>query len=515
MLVDKINNPEEANMLQKENKQKDFFDSYVYERLLPDKHILLDIKKNINFSFVEEETNQLYSNSMGRPSFPPTVLFKILFLEFFYSLSDYEAVEQVKTNVLFRYFVGLGISQDTPDDTTLVVFRNRLGEENFKRLFDRVVIKAKEMGIIEGGLKIVDATHIQADVALEGAVNFLRQGRKMACKKISKDNPKQSIALKEKYVNEAKTYGPPTNDEIKEELNITRDFIKEARGKYGPEAEELMDLLKTAVSQQQRKADDPKHREPDEIISFTDEDARFGYKSDKKKFAGYKAHASLDETSGIVTSARTITGNRNEGANHEVKRMLKEDKSKDIAHQAVAADSLYDSYENRRNIHKQSMRAFIPSRTKTRKKRPHLDNFIYDQKNDTLMCPEGHSPISKTEQEQGTLYIFSTRQCRNCPSIQNCPTPNYDRIRVFVSNDYRSKLVDNIPGRKEAFMRRKAIERKFGEVKKWHGLHRARYRKRWRVAIQVFMTFMVVNIKRMVTLSYLTPEFALCKTGFG
>ncbi len=120
-------------MLQREDKQKDFFDSYVYQRLLPQKHILLDIKEKIDFSFVEEETKELYSATMGRPSFPPSVLFKMLFLEFFCNLSDYQVVEQVRTNVLYRYFAGLGIKDTTPDDTTLVVFRRRLGENHFSQ----------------------------------------------------------------------------------------------------------------------------------------------------------------------------------------------------------------------------------------------------------------------------------------------------------------------------------------------------------------------------------------------
>jgi IS5 family transposase len=59
------------------------------------------------------------------------------------------------------------------------------------------------------------------------------------------------------------------------------------------------------------------------------------------------------------------------------------------------------------------------------------------------------------------------------------------------------------------------VESKFGEGKKWHNLHRARYRERWHVAIQVFMTFMVLNIKRMVKLLLPAPEYALCGKGFG
>lgn len=503
-------------MLRKQSTQKDFFDSYVYERLLPKEHILLDIRQNLDFSFIDEEIKSFYSDdSRGRPPFAAQIIFKMLFLEFFYCLSDYEVVEQVKTNILFRYFVGLGIDQDTPDDTTLVKFRARLGESGFKRLFDRIVEQAKQKGLVKGRLKILDATHIQADAALQGTVNFLRQARKIITKKISTSLPQEAAILKEKFVNEDRLFTPPSNEQIKEELACSREFIKEAKNTLNPDTEELLALLETAVNQQQRKADNPGRSEPEEIISFIDTDARFGCKSDKKKFVGYKAHVSLDEESNIVTSVRTIGGNRNEGAHQEVENLLEDDAAKDITQEAVCADSLYDSYENRAQIHKKEMRAFIPSRTKAGKIKRHIDNFIYDREKDTIICPEGYSPISKTKQEQGSLYIFSTTQCRNCPNIRNCPTPNGDRIRVFVSNDYRLKLMDEIPDKLDAFIKRKGIERKFGEVKKWHGLARARYRQRWRVAIQSFMTFSVVNIKRIVTLLSSPPEYALCKAGFG
>ena len=503
-------------MLRRQSTQKDFFDSYVYERLLPEKHILLDIKREIDFSFVDEQAKAFYSiDARGRPPFAPSILFRMLFLEYQYNLSDYEVVDQVRTNILFRYFAGLSIAEDTPDDTTLVKFRQRLGEEGFKRLFDKIIEQARQKGLIKGNLKILDATHIQADTALIGAVNFLRQGRQVVVNKISKINLKDASKLKERFASEDRLYTPPTNEQIQKELSITKEFIIQTKGKFSHQVEELLELLETAVNQQQRKANDPKHKEPDEIVSFADTDARYGYKSDKKKFVGYKAHVSMDEESEIVTSARTITGNRNEGANKEVKEILREDKSKDITHKAVCADSLYDSYDNRRDIHNQNMRAFVPSRSKAGKIKTHLENFIYDDKNDTLICPQGHSPISKTNQEKGTLYVFSTTQCRNCPHISKCPTTNNDRVRVYVSNDYRLRLIDNIPEKKEAYRRRKWIEHKFGQVKKWHGLARARYRQRWRVAMQVLITFSVVNIKRMVTLLSKTPEYALCKAGYG
>jgi len=502
-------------MLKKESKQKDFFDSYVYEKLLPEKHILLDIKNTIDFSFVDEETNDLYSEAMGRPSFPPEVLFKILFLEFFHNLSDYEAVDQVKTNILFRYFAGLGISSPTPDHATLAVFRKRLGEERFKRLFDKVVLLAKEKGLIEGKLKIVDSTHIQANIAVQSAVNLLKQGRRMVVAKIRKINPKEAESLNNKYLTKENHFNPPKEGEIEEELAVTRDFINETKDRFhGDDIKEMIELLEKAFAQQERKAALPDHKEPDEIMSLTDRDARRGAKSKTKRFFGYKAHIAMDEGSNIVTSLRTIPGNRNEGSKDETKEILDDDESKDITHKAVAADSLYDSYENRKNIHSQNMRAFIPCRNRGAKN--NLDKFIYDNKNDTLICPEGHSPIGKSRQiYNGDLFFFSTKVCRGCPQSKSCPKQDKGRVKIFVSDKYRLSILDNVPEKKEAFIKRKAIERKFGEAKVWHKLCRARYRERTRVAIQVFMTFMVVNIKRMAGLLLLSPEYALCKAGFG
>jgi len=68
-------------------------------------------------------------------------MFKILFLEFYYNLSDVEVVKQLKFNVLFRYFVELKTKDSIPDDTSLVVFRKRLGEERFEANLESMLQK--------------------------------------------------------------------------------------------------------------------------------------------------------------------------------------------------------------------------------------------------------------------------------------------------------------------------------------------------------------------------------------
>lgn len=136
-------------MLGKVNSQKNFFDSYIEEYFLPKEHELLKIKEKINSSFIEEETKTLYSEKRGRPSYPPEVMFKILFLKFYYRFSDIEVIKQLKFNVLFRYFVGLKAENSIPGGSSLVVFRKRLGEKRFKKIFDKFVKQCKEKGFLE------------------------------------------------------------------------------------------------------------------------------------------------------------------------------------------------------------------------------------------------------------------------------------------------------------------------------------------------------------------------------
>ncbi|MHA1410537.1 MAG: transposase [Candidatus Odinarchaeia archaeon] len=164
-------------MLGKEDKQRNFFDEDIYSNLIPEDHILVKIKEKIDFSFVKEETKDVYSPDFGRPAYPAEIMFRMLFLEFYYNLNDEEVSKQCHYNVLFRWFVGLKIEERVPDDTSLMVFRKRLGVERFEKLFNRIVESAKEKGLLKERYKIVDATAIVADVAIPNTVNLLRQGQ--------------------------------------------------------------------------------------------------------------------------------------------------------------------------------------------------------------------------------------------------------------------------------------------------------------------------------------------------
>lgn len=209
-------------MLGKKDPQGRFFDHYVYERHLPQGHELVRIHKEVDFSFVETETRDLYEEEMGRPSWPPEVLFRMLFLEYYDNLSDVEVSEQCVYNLLYRWFVGLGVGEATPDDTTLVVFRKRLGRERMEKLFSRVNEQARAKGLLVGRHKILDATHVIADVAIPSTVGLLRQARRKVLRVMGKKYPICAKKLEENYGEGDFPGRRATEEELVKEVELTR-----------------------------------------------------------------------------------------------------------------------------------------------------------------------------------------------------------------------------------------------------------------------------------------------------
>jgi IS5 family transposase len=340
-----------------------------------------------------------------------------------------------------------------------------------------------------GRHKIFDATHVIANVAIPSTVGLLRRARKKVLREIERKYPVCAKKLGESY-GEGKPRGRKvTEEELVREVELTRAFFSEAKGKYTEETDRMIAEMEGMFYGE------------DKIASLVDPDARWGYKDENHPFCGYKVHVGCDESE-IVTSLDLLSGNENEGAEKNVRSLLEKEREQGMEHGAVVADALYDSAENRKAIHEEKtvegerVKAYIPSRQKEK----WLDRFHYVRKEDRVRCPAQQFSIGKSPHEQGDLYYFSVESCRDCPYREDCPPLNEGRVRVFVSEDYQLKLLDENLERREALKKRPIIERRFGGGKKWHGLGRARYWGKARVAIQAIMTFLVMNVKRMVKL---------------
>lgn len=99
----------------------------------------------------------------GRSHFGLVLMVKIMFLQRWFGLSDPMAEEMLKDRLSFRQFVGLSLDDDTPDETTICLFRKRLLEqERGAALFERTLEILRERGLVMKEGTLVDATIIEA-----------------------------------------------------------------------------------------------------------------------------------------------------------------------------------------------------------------------------------------------------------------------------------------------------------------------------------------------------------------
>lgn len=148
------------------SKQTSFLGNYVYDKIVSKDHILRKIQSAIDLSFVNELCEDAYCPDNGRPGWPPVLMFKIIFLQFLYDLSDYVIEDELNDRLSFKMFAGLEVDEAPPDHSSISRFRDRLGPERFKDIFNRIVSMARDKGIISDKLHIMDSTDIRAKVDL-------------------------------------------------------------------------------------------------------------------------------------------------------------------------------------------------------------------------------------------------------------------------------------------------------------------------------------------------------------
>lgn len=105
----------------------------------------------------------LYADT-GRPGIPPEYLLRALILQAVFSVrSERQLVEQLQYNLLFRWFVGLGLDDRAWDATTFTKNRNRLIESEVGQAFlSGTVQLAQDKGLTQDERFVVDGTLIKA-----------------------------------------------------------------------------------------------------------------------------------------------------------------------------------------------------------------------------------------------------------------------------------------------------------------------------------------------------------------
>jgi transposase len=134
------------------------------ERVRTD-HPLRPIREiaNAALAALSGEFAALYSG-MGRPSVPPEKLLRAMLLQAFYSVrSERQLIERIEFDLLFRWFVGIGIDDPVWDHSSFTKNRDRLLEgEIAAKFMAAVLLQPRVKRLLSSEHFSVDGTLIQA-----------------------------------------------------------------------------------------------------------------------------------------------------------------------------------------------------------------------------------------------------------------------------------------------------------------------------------------------------------------
>jgi transposase len=154
-------------MMGEQARTESLFYYFRLEEQIPEDHLLRMLDRFIDFSFVRERLKGFYS-STGRPSIDPEVLLRLLLVGYLYGItSERRLLDEVRMHLAYRWFARLDFNAEIPDHSTFS--KNRHGRFRqsgvFREVFEEIVRRCVEAGLVEGETLAVDGTMVAADAS--------------------------------------------------------------------------------------------------------------------------------------------------------------------------------------------------------------------------------------------------------------------------------------------------------------------------------------------------------------
>jgi transposase len=205
---------------------------------------------------IEKLCEPYYHQQLGRPSIPPGVYFRMLFVGYFEGIGSQRGIAwRCGDSLSLREFLGVPLTEETPDHSSLTRVRDRLPLEVHAAVFQLVLQLVAEKGLLKGKTVAVDSTNLEANAAMKSIVRR------------------------------------DTGEDWNEYL---RRLLKEEQGIENPTDEELRRF------DRQRK---DKRVPNDEWVSSTDPQSRIAKMKDGRTHLAYKAEHVVDLETEVVLAA--------------------------------------------------------------------------------------------------------------------------------------------------------------------------------------------------------------------
>jgi transposase len=122
-------------------------------------------------STVEGICNPYYHDYIGRPGIPPGVYFRMLLVGYFEGIGSQRGIAwRCGDSLSLREFLGISLTEGTPDHSSLTRVRDRLPLEVHTAVFQLVLKLAAKNGLLNGKTVAVDSTTLEANAAMKTIV---------------------------------------------------------------------------------------------------------------------------------------------------------------------------------------------------------------------------------------------------------------------------------------------------------------------------------------------------------
>jgi transposase len=440
--------------------QESLFYEFRLEDHVPSDHLLRRVDPFVDCSRLRQYLAGFYS-ATGRPSVDPELMIRMLLIGYCLGIrSERRLCEEVHLNLAYRWFCRLGLEGKVPDHSTFSKNRHgRFRESNlFRRLFEAVVQRCLDEGLVGGEGFAVDASLIQADAN--------KQRSLPGAEWIAQDHPSDAPRAVREYLatlDEA-AWGAATEVEPK--------FVSPS----DPAAQWTGALRGPA------------------FFAYAD-----NYLIDLKAAVIVDVEASRAVRQAEVGAARTMLERTADRFGFKPERL--------------AADSAYGSAEMLHwLVDGQKIEPHVPVIDKSERQDGTFSrsDFAYASKTDTYTCPEGKTlTTSGRIVNEGTtrIYLGSTFDCGPCPlKEQCCPNTPARKIPRSIYEHARevARALAGTPAYEQSRQGRKCIEMLFAHLKRILKMGRLRLRGPCGAQDEFLLAATAQNLRKLAKL--ITPS---------
>jgi len=546
-------------MLGREGEQRSFFDAgFAVEGLLEPGSFYEALHRLGARLVTDDDFVDCYDVTTGRPSVPPSRMFKLLLLQGYEGLSDRKAIERMAFDLRWKAALGLEVHDRAVAQSTLVEFRARVQlHGTMEQAFGRLTQGLMEAGIVSADeVQVLDSTAIWGRGAVEDTYNLIgsavrkllgvsarRRGRKaeeLAVELglvmtapteegslkgragIDWDDEEQRRMFLNQIVAEARLMlGAVSDDElaeteVAEAAGVLRRILLQDLEPVDVEADEddvqgSDDTGDQEVLGLDTEVDIRHGVAKDRVISAGDPEMRRGHKSRTQSWDGYKAHVSVEAGHGFITAVEVTPANVHDAA--AAPELIERQKEQGLSPTAQVGDMAYSAADLRQWASEQGTEivARVPPARGV-----HdcfgKDDFEIDLDEESVRCPAGHTTRHFSKGSNGRrIFVFDGAVCAACPLRDRCTRKDpaamrdtgrgrsisWHALEGVLQAARRTEKTDRV---QDLLARRWIVEQGIARLMR-RGLRQARYKGTHKVRFQAVTAALVTNLVRLIGLS--------------